>query len=104
MVDALEGGVAVDGKTVRGSDSAGEGAIHLVSAFATELGVVLGQDKVASKRNEPTGIPEPLKTLHIKGLLVTIDVMGCQMNLARQITKQGGDYLLAVKRNQQTLM
>jgi predicted transposase YbfD/YdcC len=76
----------------------------MVSAFATELGVVLGQEKVASKSNEITAIPELLKALYINGLLVTIDAMGCQKNIARQITDQGGDYLLAVKGNQPTLL
>ena len=104
VVGALRGGVAVDGKTVRGSGSGGESAIHMVSAFATELGLVLGQEKVASKSNEITAIPELLKALYIQGLLVTIDAMGCQKNIARQITDQGGDYLLAVKGNQPTLL
>jgi predicted transposase YbfD/YdcC len=101
----LKGGnIAVDGKTVRGSGSGGETAIHMVSAFATALGVVLGQEKVASKSNEITAIPELLKALHLKEALVTIDAMGCQKNIACQITDQGGDYLLAVKGNQPTLL
>lgn len=104
VVGALRGVVAVDGKTVRGSGSGGESAIHMVSAFATELGVVLGQEKVASKSNEITAIPELLKALYINGLLVSIDAMGCQKSFARQITDQGGDYLLAVKDNQPTLL
>ncbi len=104
VVGALNGGIAVDGKTVRGSGHGGETAIHMVSAFATELGVVLGQEKVAAKSNEITAIPELLQALQIKGLLVTIDAMGCQRNIARQITDQGGDYLLAVKGNQPALL
>ena len=76
VVGTLKGGLGVDGKTVRGSGSGGESAIHMVSAFATELGVVLGQEKVASKSNEITAIPELLKALYINGLLVTIDAMG----------------------------
>jgi predicted transposase YbfD/YdcC len=101
VVGALRGVVAVDGKTVRGSGSGGESAIHMVSAFATELGVVLGQEKVASKSNEITAIPELLKALYINGLLVSIDAMGARKSFARQITDQyGGDYLLAVKDNQ----
>jgi predicted transposase YbfD/YdcC len=104
VVGALKDGVAVDGKTVRGSGSGGETAIHMVSAFATALGVVLGQEKVASKSNEITAIPELLKALHLKEALVTIDAMGCQKNIACQITDQGGDYLLAVKGNQPTLL
>ncbi len=73
-------------------------------ALATELGLVLGQEKVASKSNEITAIPELLKALYINGLLVSIDAMGRQKSFARQITDQGGDYLLAVKGNQPSLL
>lgn len=104
LVGALGGTIAVDGKTVRGSGSGGESAIHMVSAFATELGVVLGQEKVAEKSNEITAIPALLEALYIKGLLVSIDAMGCQKGIARQITDQDGDYLLMVKGNQPTLL
>ena len=104
VVGALSGTIAVDGKTVRGSGNGGETAIHMVSAFATELGVVLGQEKVASKSNEITAIPELLDALYLKGFLVSIDAMGCQKSIARQITAKGGDYLLAVKGNQPTLL
>ena len=104
MVGGLAGGIAVDGKTVRGSGSGGERAIHMVSAFATEPGVVLGQEKVGAKSNEITAIPELLQAQQIKGLLVTLDAMRCPRNLARQITDQGGDYLLAVKGNQAALL
>jgi predicted transposase YbfD/YdcC len=104
VVGALNGTIAIDGKTVRGSGNGGETAIHMVSAFATELGVVLGQEKVASKSNEITAIPELLDALYLKGFLVSIDAMGCQKNIARQITDKGGDYLLAVKGNQPTLL
>jgi predicted transposase YbfD/YdcC len=104
VVGALGGTIAVDGKTVRGSGTGGETAIHMVSAFATELGVVLGQEKTVRKSNEITAIPELLEALYLKGFLVTIDAMGCQKDIARQITAQGGDYLLAVKGNQPTLL
>jgi predicted transposase YbfD/YdcC len=104
VVGALNGTIAIDGKTVRGSGNGGETAIHMVSAFATELGLVLGQEKVASKSNEITAIPELLDALYLKGFLVSIDAMGCQKNIARQITDKGGDYLLAVKGNQPTLL
>ena len=104
VVGSLAGGIAVDGKNLRGSGSGGESAIHMVSAFATEPGVVLGQEKVAAKSNEITAIPELLQALQIKGLLVTLDAMGCPRNIARQITDQGGDYLLAVKGNRAALL
>ena len=76
----------------------------MVSAFATELGVVLGQEKVAGKSNEITAIPELLEALYLKGLLVSIDAMGCQKRIARTITLKGGDYLLMVKGNQPSLL
>ena len=104
VVGALRGSLAVDGKTVRGSATGGESAIHMVSAFATELGVVLGQEKVADKSNEITAIPELLDALYLKGLLVSIDAMGCQKRIAQKITDKGGDYLLMVKGNQPSLL
>ena len=104
VVGALNGTIAIDGKTVRGSGNGGETAIHMVSAFATDLGVVLGQEKVASKSNEITAIPELLEALYIKGFLVSIDAMGCQKIIARQIAGKGGDYLLMVKGNQPSLL
>ncbi len=75
IVGALSGSIAVDGKTVRGSGSGGETAIHMVSAFATDLGIVLGQEKVSGKSNELTAIPELLEALYLKGFLVSIDAM-----------------------------
>ena len=104
VVGALRGTLAVDCKTVRGSATGGESAIHMVSAFATELGVVLGQEKVADKSNEITAIPELLDALYLKGLLVSIDAMGCQKRIAQKITDKGGDYLLMVKGNQPSLL
>jgi predicted transposase YbfD/YdcC len=75
----------------------------MVSAFSTELGLVLGQEKVAGKSNEIIAIPELLEALYIKGLLVSIDAMGCQREIAAKIVEKGADYLLAVKGNQPTL-
>lgn len=103
VVTALGGTVAIDGKTVCGSATGGESAIHMVSAFATDLGLVLGQEKVAEKSNEITAIPELLAALQVKGLLVSIDAMGCQKDIAAKIVARGGDYLLAVKGNQPSL-
>ena len=74
------------------------------SAFATDLGIVLGQEKVAGKSNEITAIPELLDALYLTGFLVSIDAMGCQKKVAAQLTARGGDYLLAVKGNQPTLL
>ena len=98
--------VAIDGKTLRRSHdrSAGLAALHLVSAWATSNRLVLGQVATDAKSNEITAIPRLLELLHIKGCIVTIDAMGCQTKIAAQIIAQGGDYLLALKGNQGTLL
>lgn len=97
--------IALDGKTARHSDDTltGQSAIHLVSAWATESGLALGQVKVDRKSNEITALPELLKLLDISGCIVTIDAMGCQKEIARQIVAQRGDYVLALKGNQESL-
>jgi predicted transposase YbfD/YdcC len=94
--------IAIDGKTARRSfrKKSGLGALHLVTAWATESGLTLGQVACAEKSNEITAIPELLKVLGIKGCTVTIDAMGCQTGIAAQIREQGGHYVLAVKGNQ----
>lgn len=103
LVPALNGTVAIDGKCVRGSGSADNPPLHMVSAYATELGLILGQEKVADKSNEITAIPELLEALALRGLLVSIDAMGCQKTIAAAIRARGADYLLAVKANQPSL-
>lgn len=103
VMKATDGDViAIDGKTLRRSYDTGstKSAIHMVSAWSSANGVVLGQEKTAEKSNEITAIPELLKSLAIKGCIVTIDAMGCQKDIAEQIVKQKGDYLLALKGNQ----
>jgi predicted transposase YbfD/YdcC len=107
-VRAITGGlrlrhVAIDGKTLRGSGSAKLGPLHLVSAWATEQKLSLGQVAVDGKSNEITAIPALLELLDLHGALVTIDAMGCQKAIAQRITASGGDYVLAVKDNQPTL-
>ena len=92
--------VALDGKTVRRSKSSGQKAIHMVSAFASGLGLTLGQVKTAEKSNEITAIPELLDALLLKGCIVTIDAMGCQKAIAAKIVQQESDYALMVKNNQ----
>ncbi len=94
--------IAVDGKTLRRSYDNGtdKSAIHMVSAWSSANGVVLGQEKTAEKSNEITAIPELLNSLAIQGCLVSIDAMGCQKKIAQLITKKKGDYLLALKGNQ----
>lgn len=104
-LSSITGQVAIDGKTLRRShdQSHGKKALHMVSAWASESGLVLGQVATEEKSNEITAIPELLKLLDLSGCLVTIDAMGCQTNIATQIIEQGGDYLLAVKDNQKNL-
>lgn len=105
LVGRLEGVVAIDGKTARRShDSASKkGALHLVSAWASDAGLVLGQVATNQKSNEITAIPQLLGMLDIKGCLVTIDAMGCQRKIAQNILDAGADYLLSVKGNQERL-
>jgi len=91
--------ISIDGKTVRGSTTETERGIHLVSAWANELSIVLGQVKTAEKSNEITAIPELLAALDLAGCVVTIDAMGCQKHIARDITLGKGDYVLALKEN-----
>jgi len=98
------GHLAIDGKTLRGSASAQRGPLHLVSAWATEAKLSLGEVAVEGKSNEIKAIPELLKLLDLKGALVTIDAIGCQKAIAQQIVDKGGDYLLAVKANQEHLL
>jgi predicted transposase YbfD/YdcC len=95
--------VAIDGKTSRRSGKAGATPLHLVSAFAAQAGVVLGQRATAAKSNEKTAIPELLATLALEGCIVTIDAMGTQPNIAQAVRGRGADYVLAVKDNQPTL-
>lgn len=95
--------VAVDGKTLAGSGDTGKKALHLVSAWATQQGVVLGQVATAERSNEITAIPALLAILDLRGATVTIDAMGCQKEIARQLREQGADYVLAVKDNQGNL-
>jgi predicted transposase YbfD/YdcC len=97
--------IAIDGKQLRGSQDSesGKAAIYMVSAWAVENQLVLGQRKVDEKSNEITAIPKLLKLLEIAGCIVTIDAIGTQTKIAKTIIEQGGDYLLAVKENQGNL-
>src|SRR5207244_13159597 len=89
--------IALDGKSVRGSKKAtATGCLHLVSAWATEARLTLGQVSVPEGSNEIAVIPELLSVLELKGALVALDAAGCQKAIARRIREQGGDYLLAV--------
>jgi len=97
--------IAIDGKTARRSHdkTIGKDAIHMVSAWASRNGIVLGQRKVDAKSNEITAIPELLRLLDVTGCLITIDAIGCQTEIARVIRDEKADYLLRVKDNQSKL-
>jgi predicted transposase YbfD/YdcC len=97
--------IAVDGKTARASldAAAGKSPLHVVSAWAVENRLVLGQVAVADESNEIPAIPVLLEMLELHGAIVTLDAMGCQKEIARKIRDGGGDYVLAVKGNQEHL-
>jgi predicted transposase YbfD/YdcC len=97
--------IAIDGKTLRGSfdRAAGRSPLHLVSAWASEARLTLGQVAVDSKSNEITAVPLLLELLELNGATVTLDAMGCQKEIARKIVERGGQYVLALKDNQPKL-
>lgn len=97
--------IAIDGKTLRGSHNRNKGLkpLHLVSAWAVKNRLTLGQMRTEEKSNEIEAIPRLLKMLDVEGSIVTIDAMGCQKKIAKQIVEQGADYVLALKENQETL-
>lgn len=96
-----EGVVSLDGKTIRRSFDTQKGIkpMHMVTAFASNARIVLGQEKVDDKSNEITAIPALLELLSIKGAIVTIDAMGCQKEIAQLIRDKKADYVLALKGN-----
>jgi predicted transposase YbfD/YdcC len=97
--------VAFDGKTIRASKDTpgGKKAIHVLSAWAAENRLILGELAINEKSNEITAIPQLLDMLNVKGCIVTIDAMGTQTKIAAKIIERGGDYLLPVKENQPQL-
>lgn len=106
--DASEGEavhLAIDGKTLRGShdQKRGLGPLHLVSVWATQSGISLGQVATEEKSNEITAIPQLLQQLELNNTVITIDAAGCQKDIAREIILGGGDYVLALKGNQKKL-
>ena len=98
------GQIAIDGKTLRGSAGSTLGPLHLVSAWATQAHLSLGQVAVEGKGNEITAIPQLLEMLDLHGALVTIDAIGCQKAIAAKIIEKKGDYVLTVKGNQERLL
>lgn len=102
---AQESVIAVDGKTVRRSHdrATGQAALHLITAWATESGLSLGQWRVPDHSNEITALPLALQTVALPGTVITLDAMGCQREVAETIIAGGGDYVLALKGNQPQL-
>lgn len=98
--------IPIDGKSIRASRRSREGlkALHMVSAFSCANGISLGQMMVDKKTNEITVIPELLKKLCIEKAIVTLDAMGCQKEIAKQVIEQHGDYILRVKENHSGLL
>ena len=105
FAQGVQGVVAVDGKTLRRSYDRAEGqsALHLVSAWAEERRLVLGQLAVDDKSNEITALPKLLEMLTLRDKVVTADAMHCQRQIAEQVVDQGGDYALALQGNQGSL-
>ena len=97
--------IAIDGKTCRRSHDASQGlaALHIVSAWASEEGIALGQVATEAKSNEITAIPQLLQQIDLTNSLITIDAMGCQKDIAKDIVMGGGDFVIAVKDNQPKL-
>jgi predicted transposase YbfD/YdcC len=106
VTEKIKGLISIDGKQLRRSHekSAGRSALHMVSAWAKENQIVLAQRKVDEKTNEITVIPELLDVLSLAGCIITIDAMGCQIDIAQKIIDKKGDYVLSVKKNQPTLI
>lgn len=119
IISSYKGHLAIDGKTICGAGAVDtqklprgsrlkpslnrSSKLHMVSVYATELGISLGQIKTKEKSNEITAIPELLDSIDIKGCTITIDAMGCQRAIAEKIIDKGGNYLLIVKDNQRLL-
>jgi len=97
--------IPIDGKTMRGSYTNADKSdmLHIVSAWASQQGITLGQVAVDSKSNEITAIPQLLEMLELHGAIVSIDAMGCQREISAKIVQGGGDYVLQVKGNQPSL-
>jgi len=103
--EGLQGVIAVDGKSLRGSfdRASGQSPLHMVHAWATEQRLLLGQIATDAKSNEIAAVPKLLAMLSLKGCIVTADAMSCQRAICAQVVAQEGDYLIALKGNQGTL-
>lgn len=103
IIPNAKGVIAIDGKQARRTGDEQKRPLHVVSAFAHEFGLVLGQLACDEKSNEITAIPQLLETLEITGCIVTIDAMGTQTEIAKKIREGGADYILSLKSNQLNL-
>lgn len=104
LVGQVQGVVAIDGKSLRGSGAkGGNELLHLVSAYATQSGLCLAQEGTRGKGHELAGMRALIDALMLKGCIVTMDALGCQSELAERIVARGGDYVLQVKDNQKGL-
>lgn len=103
LVGRVAGVVAIDGKSVRGARDGDKHPLHIVSAWASEQSLLLGQVRTQDKSNEITAIPELLKLLSIEGCIVTIDAMGCQKSIAKGIITSKAQYVLSLKSNHRHL-
>ena len=95
--------IAIDGKALRGSRGGDKRALHMVSAFVSQSRIVLAQRQVSDKSNEITAIPELLKLLDLRGATISIDAMGCQHAIAKDIVDGGADFVLGLKGSQSSL-
>jgi hypothetical protein len=105
FAETAQGVVAIDGKVLRRSfdTASGKSALHMVTAWGCDQRLVLAQIATDAKSNEITAVPRLLEMLSLKGTIVTVDALNCQRDIARRIVEQGGDYVLALKGNQETL-
>lgn len=105
IAELIEKHIAIDGKQLRRSHDriSNQVALHMVSAWSVENGIVLGQEKVREKSNEIIAIPALLELLDLVNCIITIDAMGCQREIAKTIIESGADYVLALKKNQKTV-
>jgi predicted transposase YbfD/YdcC len=105
-IDLVNEIISIDGKSARGAHDAKKGIkmLHMVSAWASENQILLGQVKTDEKSNEITAIPELLNVIDVKGSIVTIDAIGCQKEIAKKIVSKGANYVLSLKENQPTLL
>lgn len=104
-LDAVKS-IAIDGKTIRGASTKSDTTSikpHILTAWATDQGLALGQLRVDDKSNEITAIPKLIKEIVVKGSVLTIDAMGCQKQIVSEIVNQQADYIIAVKGNQKSL-